>query len=299
MHELLEKILAADVLNEETKAELSTAFNQLIEEKVEAARADAEADVRTQLTEQWITERDQLIDALDAQVTSLLEAEIAELKQDISDFRDLEVEYAGKLVEARKELAGQLDSDIHALAENLDGFISAKMKAEFDELKESITEVKQNELGRKVFEMFAREYQVSHINKTDLEKQVTESAQAVEDIKAKLVESQTRFETVQREVKLGELLSALSGKQREVMETILKAIPTEKLEEGYNMFLGRVLKESKQPAKEGKVLAESADKSADSAVVTGDLPKDRRIVEESVEPVVNPELENLRRLAGI
>lgn len=299
MHELLEKILAADVLNEETKAELATAFNQLIEEKVEEARADAEADVRTQLTEQWITERDQLIDALDAQVTSLLEAEITELKQDISDFRDLEVEYAGKLVEARKELAGQLDSDIHALAENLDGFISVKMKAEFDELKESIAEVKQNELGRKVFEMFAREYQVSHINKTDLEKQVSESAKAVADMKAKLVESQTRYETVQREVKLGDLLSSLSGKQREVMETILKAIPTEKLEEGYNMFLGRVLKESKQPAKEGKVLAESADKAADSVVVSGDLPKDRRIVEESVAPVVNPELEKLRRLAGI
>lgn len=299
MHELLEKILAADVLTEETKAELATAFNQLVEEKVEAAKAEAEADVRTQLTEQWITERDHLIDALDAQVSSLLEAEISELKQDISDFRDLEVEYAGKLVEARKELAGQLDSDIHALAESLDGFISIKMKAEFDELKESITEVRQNELGRKVFEMFAREYQVSHINKTDLEKQVTESAKTVEAVKAKLVESESRFEAVQREVKLGELLSTLSGKQREVMETILKAIPTEKLEEGYNMFLSRVLKESKQPAKEGKVLAESAEKSADSAVVTGDLPQDRRIVEESVAPVANPHLQEMRRLAGL
>lgn len=299
MNELLEKILAADVLTEETKSELATAFNQLIEEKVAEAKAEAEADVRTELTEQWITERDHLIDALDAQVTSLLEAEIAELKQDISDFRDLEVEYAGKLVEARKELAGQLDSDIHALAENLDGFISAKMKVEFDELKESITEVKQNELGRKVFEMFAREYQVSHVNKTALEKQVSESAKAVEDMKAKLVESESRFETVQRANKMSELLSALSGKQRDVMETILKSVPTEKLEEGYNMFLARVLKESKQPAKEGKVLAESAGKTTETVAVTGDLPHDRRIVEEKVATVVNPELEKLRRLAGL
>ena len=85
MNELLEKILATDVLNEETKAEIASAFTQLVNEKVEAAKAEAEADVRAQLTEQWITGRDNLIDALDAQVTDLLEAEIAELKQDIND----------------------------------------------------------------------------------------------------------------------------------------------------------------------------------------------------------------------
>lgn len=299
MNELLEKILAADVLTEETKAQIATAFNQMIEEKVAEAKAEAEADVRAQLTEQWITERDNLIDALDAQVTDLLEAEIAELKQDISDFRDLEVEYAGKIVEAKKGLALQLDSDIHALAESLDGFVTAKLATELDELKESIQEVRQNELGRKVFEMFAREYQVSHINKTDLEKQVSESAEAVKSMKAKLVESEARYEAVSRDIKLGELLAPLAGKQREVMETILKSVPTDKLEEGYNMFLSRVLKESKQPAKEDGVLAESASKTAKTAVVTGDLPVDKSIVEEGVVSKINPELQNLRRLAGL
>lgn len=300
MNELLEKILAADVLTEETKAEIATAFNQLIEEQVQAAKAEAEVEVRAQLTEQWITERDNLIDALDAQVTELLEAEISELKQDISDFRDLEVEYAGKLVEAKKELALQLDSDIHALAENIDGFITIKMQTEFDELKESIQEVRQNELGRKVFEMFAREYQVSHVNKTELEQRVTESAKEVEAVKAKLAESEARFEAISRENKLTELLSALSGKQRDVMETILKAVPTERLEEGYNTFLARVLKESKQPAKEEKVLAESKEeKTPETVVVSGDLPGEKEVIQESVAPVANPDLEKLRRLAGL
>ena len=35
MNELLEKILATDVLNEETKAEIATAFTQLVNEQVE------------------------------------------------------------------------------------------------------------------------------------------------------------------------------------------------------------------------------------------------------------------------
>lgn len=193
MNELLEKILATDVLNEETKAEIASAFTQLVNEKVEAAKAEAEADVRAQLTEQWITERDNLIDALDAQVTELLEAEIAELKQDINDFRDLEVEYAGKLVEARKELAEQLDADITTLAEQLDEFIGIKLRVEMDELKESIEEVRRNELGRKVFEMFAREYQLSYVNKTEIEAKLAESEKQQAEISKQLVESQKNY----------------------------------------------------------------------------------------------------------
>lgn len=82
------------------------------------------------------------------------------------------------------------------------------------------------------------------------------------------------------------------------METILKSVPTDKLEEGYNMFLGRVLKESKQPAQEDKVLAESV-KTAETVVKTGDTPKDKTVVQESVVQPTNPEIEKLRRLAGL
>lgn len=299
MNELLEKILATDVLNEDTKAEIASAFTQLVNEKVEAAKAEAEADVRAQLTEQWITERDNLIDALDAQVTELLEAEIAELKQDINDFRDLEVEYAGKLVEARKELAEQLDADITTLAEQLDEFIGIKLRVEMDELKESIEEVRRNELGRKVFEMFAREYQLSYVNKTEIETKLAESEKQQAEISKQLVESQKTIDQLTRGRKMEELLAPLAGKQREVMETILKSVPTEKLEEGYNMFLGRVLKESKQPAQENnEVLAESV-KTAETVVKTGDTPKDKTVVQESVVQPLNPEIEKLRRLAGL
>lgn len=300
MNELLEKILATDVLSAETKAEISTAFTQLVSEQVEAAKVEAEADVRAQLTEQWITERDNLVDALDIQVTELVEAEMAELRQDISAFRDLEVEYAGQLVEARRELAEQLDSDIHSLAVQLDEFITLKLTTEMDELKESIDDVRKNELGRKAFEMFAREYQNSFVNKTEIEVKLAEANTALASAKARLVESEANLTAAARERKLEELLSPLAGKQRSVMETILKSIPTDKLDEGYNMFLSRVIKESKQSAQEEKVLAESAEsKTTDNVVVNGDGPQDKPAIVESVTVQKNPDLENMRRLAGL
>lgn len=301
MDELLEKILTTDVLNEETKAELSAAFTAVIEERVAEAKAEAETDVRVQLTEQWITEREALIDALDAQVSELLEAELADLRQDIESFRDLEVEYAGKIVEARRELAEELDSDIHALAEQLDEFLHLKLEAELSELKESIEEVRSNELGRKVFEMFAREYQQSYVNKTDVEVKLAEAEQKQQEVSKQLAESQKTIDGLKRDRKMDELLSALSGKQRSMMETVLKSVPTNQLDEGYKMFLGRILKESQQPAQEDVVLAESANPQdpADLVVKTGDQPAPAKVIQESAAVVSNPSIAELRALAGI
>lgn len=301
MKELLEKLLATDVLNEDTKAEIAAAFTKMVNEQVEQTRVQTELQVRTQLTEQWITERDNLIDAMDMQMTELLESEIAELKQDIAAFRDLEVEYAGKLVEARKDLAEQLDADIYTLATKLDEYIEDKLRAEMTELKESIDEVRKNELGRRAFEMFAREYQSSFVNKTEIERKLAESERKMAAMKKQLSESETKYNSIARERKMEELLAPLAGKQRAVMETILKSVPTETLEEGYNMFLPRVLKESKQSVQEGKVLTESGKAAIEdgktTTIKTGDGRQAPQLNESAA--VGSPDLEKLRRLAGI
>lgn len=301
MKELLEKLLATDVLNEDTKAEIAAAFTKMVNEQVEQTRVQTELEVRTQLTEQWITERDNLIDAMDMQMTELLESEIAELKQDIAAFRDLEVEYAGKLVEARKDLAEQLDADIYTLATKLDEYIEDKLRAEMTELKESIDEVRKNELGRRAFEMFAREYQSSFVNKTEIERKLAESEQKMAAMKKQLSESETKYNSIARERKMEELLAPLAGKQRAVMETILKSVPTETLEEGYNMFLPRVLKESKQSVQEGKVLTESGKAAIEDGKTTTIKTGDGRQAPQLNESAAfgSPDLEKLRRLAGI
>ena len=108
MDELLQKLLEAEVLTEETKKELKTAFETKLNEAVEAAKAEAAADVRAELTEQWVNERDALVEAVDAKVGDYLDGEIEELKADIERFRDLEAEAAEKLVEAKALMAEEL-----------------------------------------------------------------------------------------------------------------------------------------------------------------------------------------------
>ena len=297
MDELLAKILATDVLSESTKAELSEAFTQLISEQVAEAKQLAEAEVRAQLAEQWVNEREALIDAMDAQINEALQAELAELKNDIAAFRDLEVEHAAKIVEAKQELAEQLDGDIVALAEQIDSYLEGKLRAELADLNESIEIVKRNELGRKVFEMFASEYQSSFVNKTVVEKKLARAKRIERTLRTKLAEKEKERMAVIRESKMTELLSTLSGKQKSIMETILKAVPTEQLDESFNMFLPRVISEG---TKQSKPLNEGTEARPTGRVVTGNGTS--TIVESADRPqtTVSTEiLSQFRTLAGI
>jgi hypothetical protein len=100
--EILQNLLENDILNDETKDELEKAIQSQISEAVEAAVEDAkketEVAVRTELAEQFVTDKEALVEALDTKTQQFLESELAELKDDVDNFRDLEVEYAEKIV---------------------------------------------------------------------------------------------------------------------------------------------------------------------------------------------------------
>lgn len=312
MDELLKKLLETDLLNDTTKAELTEQVQSFIAAKIDEERQLVEQAVRDEVTqslsEQWVQERESLIEALDAKTDEILKAELAELHEDISNFRDLEVEFAGRLVEEKQALAQTLQSNITQLAEMMDQFIFDKLNAEMDELKEDITESKKVAFGRKVFETFAREYQMSFVSQSDVEKQLAESKVALAATKGKLQESHKALDTIVREKKLTDLLSTISaGRSRSVMETILKTVPTEKLDEAYSRFIDRALKESVNPtAKETKVLAEGAQKQTQaktSVVLTGDTRATASELQESAEftqtVTKNADLEKLKRWAGV
>lgn len=312
MDELLKKLLETDLLNEETKAELTEQVQSFISTKIDEHRQLVEQEVRAELTqslsEQWVQERESLIEALDAKTSDILSAELAELKEDIERFRDLEAEYAGKLVEQKQELAETLHLNITQLAEMLDQFVFEKLSAELDELKEDIAENKKLAFGRKVFETFVREYQMNFVSQTDIEKQLAESATTLTTVQEQLAESQKALDAAVREKKMTELLSNIAaGRPRNVMETILKTVPTEKLDEAYAKFLDRVLKESVKPtAKETGVLAEGAQEPTqieESVVLNGDTQPTAAELQEGVEQHFaaqnNADLEKLRRWAGV
>ena len=263
MNELLQKLLEAEVLSEETKTELESAFETKLNEAIEAAKEDAAATVRADLTEQWITERDQLVEAIDSKVSDFLTTEMTELKEDIESFRDLELEYAEKIVEAKASMSDELKTDMTDLVEKIDSFLEIRLNSELQELQEDIAEVRKNQFGRKIFEAYAEEFMADYSDDDSSENTLRETTERLVDVEAQLLESNESLADMTRTLKLEEVLAPLAGRQREVMEAILRNVDTAQLEEGYKTFIGRVLKEA-ESEKEDEVLADKADdKDAD------------------------------------
>jgi len=300
MGELLKKLLEAQILSDDSKKELEEAIKKQLEEAVVVAKKEAEDTVRAELAEQWITERDALIEAIDQKVTEFCVNEVTELKNDISSFRDLEAEYATKIVEAKAEMSEQLKKDLATLIEKLDNFLEIRITAEFEELREDIEEARKLEFGRKLYEAFTEEYRRNFIDEDSVEAELRETQEQLDALKSKLEKESNEKNTFARQIKMEKVLKPLSGTNREVMETILSTIATEQLEEGYKTFIGRVLKEnvtdkksngkSGTSEKENSVLAEGANissKVTEGSVIlkTGDT---EEVVTEAVEVTDSP-----------
>ena len=308
MNELLQKLLEADVLTDETKKELEEAFTVQLEEAITAAKEDAAADVRAELTEEWIKERDSLVEAIDQKVGDFLTEEVLELKEDINRFRDLEAEFAEKLVEAKASMGDELKTDLVELVEKIDAFLEIRLTAEIEELREDILEVRKDEFGRKIFEAFKGEYGDSYHDQGSSEATIAEIKTRLTDTEEALEESETKRDELERALKLDEILSPLAGRQKEVMEAILKTVDTSDLEKGYKTFIGRVVRETEEvdSEKEDKVLAEGADvdgdDKSDDVIIEGEVKTgdDEKIITESDDnPEYTKKLENWKKLAGI
>lgn len=256
MDELLQKLLEAEVLSEDTKKELEGAFQSKLDEAITAAKDDAAADVRADLTEKWVVERDQLVEAVDTKVTEFLTKEVQELKEDIERFRDLEAEYAEKLVEAKGEMSNELKDDLKELVEKVDAFLEIRLSAEVEELREDLKTVSKNDFGKRVFEAFAEEFITNYADEDSAENTLRETQERLSDAEDALAKSESKRAEVERTIAMEEILSPLTGRQHEVMEAILSNVDTEHLEEGYKTFIGRVIRETDDSEKEGSVLAE-------------------------------------------
>ncbi len=311
MEELLQKLLESEVLTEDTQKELKEAIDVKVNEAVEAAKAEAAADVRAELTEQWVNERDALIEAVDAKVGDFLDSELEELKSDIERFRDLEAEAAERLVEAKALMSEELKGDLAELVEKLDSFLEIRLRAEVEELVEDIERVKKDEFGRRIFEAVRQEYQASFADDESLEGTLRETEKRLDDTTSALEDTERKLAAKERNEKLERVLAPLSGQQKDVMEAILKNVDTEQLEEGYKTFIGRVLKETEEDEseKEDTVLAEGASEDGEkelldnATVKTGDnediLEENEAQLSESEKKLSKKMRIDIQRWAGI
>ena len=256
MNELLKKLLEAEILSEDSKKELEEAFQTQLNEVIEATKAETAEQVRVELSEQWVKDKEDLIEAIDAKVNDFLAKEAAELHEDISSFRDLEAEHAVKLTEAKQALAAQLEEDMAQLVEKLDGFLEMRLKNEFNELRADLHEAKKLDFGRKIFESFLPEYRKYFVDASETEQELQEAKIKIDTLNKKYKNVKSEKDSLFRKVKLENVLSPLAGRQRDIMETILSSVATDKLEESYKKYIGRVIKE-------GENISESAEKTED------------------------------------
>lgn len=295
MDEILKKLLESELLNEETKAELAKA----VEDFKASVRAETEAEVRADLTQQFVQAREELASIVEQKIDELVNAEFAELKEDINSFRDLEVEYAERLVEEKESLANKLSEELDELATRIDAYLDYVIDEEFAELKEDIDQVKKLEFGRKIFEAMESEFKQFRRADLDLtEQELAETKDKLADAEKRLADIEKARLTEARNSKMDELLKDLKGVAREQMRVMLSTTPTDKLQEAYNRYIGRIIKEAtaEAPKADAQVVTEEVQPESSGTLVTGN---EETPANKPAEQKDDGQLARIRKLAGL
>ena len=364
MLDAIKPLLDSGIINEETQASLTEAW----ETKLTEARETIRAELREEFAGRYEHDKNVMVEALDKMVTESLQVELNEfveekkaLAEDRVKFKRHMVESSGKfndfmvgkLAEEIKELRADKKVQneavaklekfvIHALAEEIKEFdqdkqavvetkvklvaeakqklaelqsafvkrsaslvkeaVTSNLGSELAQLKEDIQSARENMFGRRLFEAFASEFAVTHLNENKelakLQAALTEKDSVIAESKKAIAEKEALVETKNREVKvitegiarkdkLSELLKPLNKEKADVMSSLLENVQSERLQAAYEKYLPAVLNNGSAKPKAAKpVLAESR------MEVTGD--KSANI---DVEP--NSNVIEIKRLAGL
>jgi len=235
-------------------------------------------------------------------IVHALAREIKEFSQD----KQAVVEAKVKLVaEGRQQLEKLKARFVAESARKLATAVAGQLKGEIGQLKEDIKVAKENNFGRRIFESFAGEFSVTHLNDKaetrklmqkleDKDRQLAESITQINNSK-KLVESKEREvriikESNLREKTMTDLLSTLNEEKAGVMQNLLESVQTGKLQAAFDKYLPAVLntgstkKAAKSSLTESKMISE----------VTGDKAAKQEVDMEQRDNVID-----IKRLAGL
>lgn len=215
-----------------------------MDQVVESAKQEAVTKTTIELHEKYLQQREETLAALDLKVNTFLESEITALKDDIKNFRDLEEEHVMEIAKEKIRMGELLAEQIAVLVEKADAFIELRIEKEVEALKEDILETRKLDFGRRIFEAFLPEYRQQFVDGDSLEKELHEAKTTIDSLKGKFKDVKKEKDELARKVKMESVLKPLEGNARELMESILGGIATERLDEVYKTYIGKVLKES-------------------------------------------------------
>jgi len=233
------------------------------------------------------------------------------LSREIKEFatdKQAVVEAKVKLVaEGRQQLEALKSRFVTESAKRMNDVVTKHLKGELGQLKEDIQIARENNFGRKIFESFASEFSVTHLNeKAETRKlmnvlaqkdaQLSESIKKADEAK-KLVETKEREvrmikESNQRQLAMDGLLSTLNEEKASIMRNLLESVQTPRLQAAFDKYLPAVLNNgtekkvvAKQTLSESKVISE----------VTGD----KQTAKQQFEDEQDSNLIDFKRLAGL
>ncbi|CAB4130374.1 hypothetical protein UFOVP116_424 [uncultured Caudovirales phage] len=237
---------------------------------------------------------------LDQFVKSQLAEEIADFHSD----KKALVETKVKLVaEAKRKLAEVQQKFIARSSKLVKEMVTSSLSSEMSHLKEDIQAARENMFGRRLFEAFASEFAVTHLNEhremakltsviAEKEKAVMESQKQMSQLKESLATKDREIkkikESADRSSKMGALLKTLNKEKATVMGDLLESVQTDKLQAAFDKYLPAVLGQGAVKRVEKMQLTES------HVEVTGD-----KTAKTTTEDKVDNNVVELRRLAGL
>jgi len=284
------KALAGDRVKFKTHMiESAGKFNDFLVTKLAEEIKELRSDRKTQT---------ESVAKLEKFVIHALAEEIKEFDQDKQAVVETKVKLVAEAKQKLAELQGQFVKRSATLVKEA---VANNLGSELAQLKEDIQTARENMFGRRLFEAFASEFAVTHLNENkefaklqavlaEKETVIAESKKEIAEKEA-LVESKNRevkviTESITRKEKLAELFKPLNKEKADVMSSLLEGVQTERLQAAYEKYLPAVLNNSSVKKAEKPVLAESRTE------VTGD--KSAKDDDESLNNVVE-----IRRLAGL
>jgi len=231
----------------------------------------------------------------------IVKALVEEIKEFAQD-KQAVVETKVRMVAEGKKKLTELRSRFIANSSRLvKEAVSANLGAELTQLKEDIQIARENMFGRRIFEAFAGEFSLTHLNENreiqklrqvidQQQEQIVEAATAKQQA-TKLVESKDRElrvikESADRKEVINGLLGTLNKEKQTVMRELLENVQTDKLKSAFDKYLPAVLTNGSAKEKAPAILAESR------VEITGD--KSAKSITHNDTNVIE-----LRRLAGL
>lgn len=206
------------------------------------------------------------------------------------------------VAEAKQQLAELKSQFVARSAQLVKEAVNANLESEISQLKEDIQTARENMFGQRLFEAFASEFAVTHLNenrelaKLRAEKSAVEQAlaqaQAQTQASSALVESKEKEiriikESTSRKEIMSTLLKPLNKEKATIMSDLLESVQADKLHAAFDKYLPAVLNSASARPVTKTVLSES------HAAVTGDKTAKMSATDDTTNVI------DIKRLAGL